>query len=234
MNKPTVPELHVHAALEYSNQVLGCFLNLDTTGKVVEAIAENKKAIAALTAHTPAQPGFPERDLTKPAEQQGIFRKFEVRRVDGSDAPRGKHYGCRYFVIDMDHDAHAPAALGSYGRSCADSHPELSADLLSKFPAQAKSAHASMEFPAMKGAEEFVIKFIYDEKMFPLPNDQWGLHVMNAAHKLHNMQKALAAQPVGHVDMQSPGPGDKIRWTNGALRHGTPLYATPYIEPEGK
>jgi hypothetical protein len=33
------------------------------------------------------------------------------------------------------------------------------------------------------------------------------------------------AKPVGHVDMQTPGPGDRIRWTNGALPHGAPLYA---------
>lgn len=45
--------------------------------------------------------------------------------------------------------------------------------------------------------------------------------------------RALVGQPaqavmehVGHVDMQSAGPGDRIRWTNGALPHGTPLFAT--------
>ena len=36
-------------------------------------------------------------------------------------------------------------------------------------------------------------------------------------------------EPVGHVDMQTPGPGDRIRWTNGALPHGTALYAAPVL-----
>jgi hypothetical protein len=81
----------------------------------------------------PREAVFPERDESKPAEQQGIFRKFEVRRVDGSDQPGGKHHGCRYFVLDMDHDAHAPAALRAYADSCANSHPQLAADLRTEF-----------------------------------------------------------------------------------------------------
>jgi len=76
---------------------------------------------------------FPGRDNAKPAEQQGLFRKFEVNRVDGSDAPGGKHHGCAYFVIDMDHDAHAPAALRAYAQACKESHPQLSAELIERF-----------------------------------------------------------------------------------------------------
>lgn len=76
---------------------------------------------------------FKERDTSKPAEQQGIFRKFQVSRVDGSDVVGGKHFGCRYFVLDMDHDAHAPAALRAYADSCASTHPELAADLRREF-----------------------------------------------------------------------------------------------------
>ncbi len=78
-------------------------------------------------------PVFRERDMSKPAEQQGLFRKFDVRRVDGSDQEGGKHYGCRHFVLDMDHDAHAPAALIAYADSCAESHPELAAQLRREF-----------------------------------------------------------------------------------------------------
>lgn len=79
---------------------------------------------------------FPERDETRPAEQQGLFRKFDVRRVDGSDSLGGKHDGCRYFVLDINHDAHAPAALRAYAASCKDTHPQLSADLVAEFGAQ--------------------------------------------------------------------------------------------------
>jgi len=50
------------------------------------------------------QPLLSERDPSKPAEQQGIFRKFDVRRVDECAQPGGKHDGCRYFVLDLNHD----------------------------------------------------------------------------------------------------------------------------------
>lgn len=94
------------------------------------------------TATHPAQPvqpvervscSFPERDNTKPAEEQGLFRKFDVHRVDGSHVPGGKHHGCEYFVLDISHDTHAPAALRAYAEACKDSHPKLSAELAARF-----------------------------------------------------------------------------------------------------
>lgn len=96
--------------------------------------------IQAACAHRDAQPAvacsFPERDVTKPAEEQGLFRKFDVRRVDGSDAPGGKHHGCEYFVLDLNHDTHAPAALRAYAQACNKTHPQLSAELLGRFGPQ--------------------------------------------------------------------------------------------------
>ena len=78
---------------------------------------------------------LPERDTATPAEQQGLFRKFDVRRVDGSDQPGGKHHGCRYYVLDVDHDPYAAAALGAYADACKESHPELARDLREKWGA---------------------------------------------------------------------------------------------------
>lgn len=98
----------------------------------------------AIEAHAPAaspaapQPSYSallERDSSKPAEQQGLFRKFDVRRADGSDSPGGKHHGCEYFVLDVTHDEHAAAALRAYGQSCATTHPQLAADLRNRFGA---------------------------------------------------------------------------------------------------
>lgn len=77
---------------------------------------------------------LPERDTTKPVEQQGMFRKFEVRRVDGSDEPGGKHHGCRYFVLDLDHDPHAAVAMAAYAQACRNTHPALSAELVAEYP----------------------------------------------------------------------------------------------------
>ncbi len=75
----------------------------------------------------------PERDNSRPAERQGIFRKFNVSRVDGSDAACGKHHGCRYFVLDLDHDEFAVATMRKYAAECKATHPELAADLEKEF-----------------------------------------------------------------------------------------------------
>lgn len=106
--------------------------------------------IQAACAHRDAQPAvacsFPERDVTKPAEEQGLFRKFDVRRVDGSDAPGGKHHGCEYFVLDLDHDIHAPAAIRAYAQACNETHPQLSAELSERFGPQPAVAQEPVGF----------------------------------------------------------------------------------------
>jgi len=68
-------------------------------------------------------------------KSRGLFRKFEgITRTDGSSEPGGKHYDCDYFVLDMTHDAHAPAALRAYADSCAAEYPLLAEDLRRKLP----------------------------------------------------------------------------------------------------
>lgn len=67
--------------------------------------------------------------LTNEAKHDGIYRKFNVSRVDGSDSPSGKHFNCFYFVLDVDHDPHATAAMRAYARSCEKQLPELASDL---------------------------------------------------------------------------------------------------------
>ena len=63
---------------------------------------------------------------------RGLYNKFEVRRVDGSSELGGKHCGCDYFVLDLTHDKHAPAALLAYAHSCEAEYPLLAADLREK------------------------------------------------------------------------------------------------------
>jgi hypothetical protein len=79
-----------------------------------------------------AEGALPDRDVTKPAEQQGLFRKFDVERVDGSDEPGGKHHGCFNFVLDVDHDKHAPAAMRAYAASCRHEQPKLAQDIIDR------------------------------------------------------------------------------------------------------
>ncbi|MDE3244478.1 MAG: hypothetical protein KGN80_00210 [Acidobacteriota bacterium] len=63
-------------------------------------------------------------------QEKGLYRKFEVRRTDGSSEPGGKHENCRYFVLDLDHDPHAASALDAYAWSCRKDYPALANDLL--------------------------------------------------------------------------------------------------------
>lgn len=58
-----------------------------------------------------------------------LYGKFVVQRTDGKDAPGEKHHDCRYFVLDVDHDPHAKAALEAYATSCEAEYPLLAADL---------------------------------------------------------------------------------------------------------
>ncbi len=62
-------------------------------------------------------------------EQQGLIRKFNVTRTDGTDALGGKHYQCFYFVLDVDHDPFALPALTAYADACEDKLPALAVDL---------------------------------------------------------------------------------------------------------
>ncbi|KVM72586.1 hypothetical protein WJ61_01100 [Burkholderia ubonensis] len=74
-----------------------------------------------------------ERDTSKTNAEQGLYRKFDVRRVDGSDQPGGKHHDCEYFVLDLNHDGYARAALRAYARACAAEFPVLAADLIARY-----------------------------------------------------------------------------------------------------
>lgn len=64
------------------------------------------------------------------SDKRGIYGKYTVTRNDGSDQPGGKHHGCHYFVLDLDHDEHAGDALLMYALSCAKTKPALSRDIL--------------------------------------------------------------------------------------------------------
>ncbi len=62
----------------------------------------------------------------------GLYEKFEIERTDGRSLPGQKHEDCEYFVLDLDHDPHAIAALRAYAKSCSGSHPKLASDLHQK------------------------------------------------------------------------------------------------------
>jgi hypothetical protein len=44
-------------------------------------------------------------------DPRGLHNKFYIERTDGRHRPGEKHYGCRYFVLDLNHDAAVPLVL---------------------------------------------------------------------------------------------------------------------------
>lgn len=62
-------------------------------------------------------------------QERGLYHKFDVKRTDGSSGPGRKHEKCWNFVLDINHDVHAVAALKAYAESCRKDFPQLSADL---------------------------------------------------------------------------------------------------------
>ena len=65
-------------------------------------------------------------------KSRGLYNKFTVTRTDGRDRRGDKHERCEYFVLDLDHDPHARAALLAYADSCRKEYPALSVDLFAK------------------------------------------------------------------------------------------------------
>lgn len=47
-------------------------------------------------------------------DERGLFRKYEVQRVDGRDLIGGDRHGADYFVLDLTHDPIARAAALMY------------------------------------------------------------------------------------------------------------------------
>ena len=64
-----------------------------------------------------------------PDKDRGLYGKFFVIRTDGSSGPGGKHENCSYFVLDLNHDKFARAAIKAYADACREEYPKLSDDL---------------------------------------------------------------------------------------------------------
>ena len=46
-------------------------------------------------------------------KNRGLYAKFQVERIDGSN----RHNHCDYYVLDVTHDPHALPALEAYAKS---------------------------------------------------------------------------------------------------------------------
>lgn len=61
--------------------------------------------------------------------ERGLYDKFDVTRLDGTDRPGQKHENCKYFVLDLSHDPYARDAIKAYIKACASDFPALAKDL---------------------------------------------------------------------------------------------------------
>ena len=88
------------------------------------------------------------------AKRDGIFRKFNVERTDGTDRkPGDKHFNCVYFVLDISHDKFAAPALMAYADACEKELPELASDV--RDMAQVNRLETGLEVDPDDGNHEF-------------------------------------------------------------------------------
>jgi len=62
-------------------------------------------------------------------ENRGLYGKYELKRTDGRDGPGQKHERCRYFILDLTHDACARPAINAYADAVRAKNPALAYDL---------------------------------------------------------------------------------------------------------
>lgn len=150
-----------------------------------------------------------DRDYDLHEHEQGLYRKFDVRRVGGSSEPVGKHHDCEYFVLDMMHDQHARAALRAYADACASTHPELSADLIARY------GLSPVEQPAAAPIDEPVAAWInypvktvdgefagYEKPELSFTCLAYGYDI-TMAEPLYRRAGAPAAAPVENAELAS-------------------------------
>lgn len=61
--------------------------------------------------------------------ERGLYRKYDVKRTDGSTDKGRRHEFCAFFVLDLEHDEFALDALRAYARAARKTHPELARDI---------------------------------------------------------------------------------------------------------
>lgn len=72
-------------------------------------------------------------NVTANDTERGLYEKFRVARTDGRSVEGEKHHGCDYFVLDLNHDPLAYAAIMAYARRAADKgYFALSQDLIAR------------------------------------------------------------------------------------------------------
>lgn len=72
---------------------------------------------------------------------RGLYHKFIVERTDGTSAAGEKHEGCKYFVLDLDHDPIAMKVLRTYAKEARHAGYVLLADDLERIAIYGHDPH---------------------------------------------------------------------------------------------
>jgi len=79
--------------------------------------------------------------------QLGLYKKFNVTRTDGKDAPGGKHEADEYFVLNLTTDKNAIPAIATYADACEAEYPMLAADLRAMIATKALATSTYITVP---------------------------------------------------------------------------------------
>lgn len=210
------------------------------------------------TQHPADLPPLPERDGKLTNRAQGAYRKFDVRRTDGSDQLGGKHHGCEYFVLDVTHDPHAKAALQAYADACENTHMFLAADMRDRYVLSSAQAQ-----PSEQRLDDFGQPIVYDtdeidQIAHALTGDEGEDDAVTVLHGLvrylgvvhpgKNMMEVLTeteeaslqAQPSltdaddlppkSEAVIETHWPGRAVRWLQSNVPGGSLLYTSEQVQ----
>ena len=151
--------------------------------------------------------GLKDIDPSKTSAEQGLYRKFDVRRVDGSDQPGGKHDDSEYFVLDLKHDVHARAAIQAYAIACATTHPRHSVDLVARYGLGSAASSEAGPADNFNGDTSSLIRSI----LWLLEMDAAGFLALDVFNAHGRKLLDAAAGRLAALPMYIPGPKQPSR-----------------------
>lgn len=170
---------------------------------------------------------------TQPQQQQdqGIYHKFNVSRVDGRDAVGEKHAACQAFVLDLDHDPHALPAMIAYAESCHTAYPRLAAELRAKATASITAANQFVTVPDVTLPNGMIVPS-FEVGQYLCGQGPMELPVVNALAtpwvRVNYAEAGQACERAGlrlitelrYLAIAHDIAGQAINWTGGAVGQG--------------
>lgn len=141
--------------------------------------------------------------------EMGLYGKFEVRRLDGTDAPGGKHEHSEYFVLDLTCDPFARCALATYALACAKEYPKLAEDLWTQlglgsikfFWVDGEEVYAAHSEAELRQWLTDVIGYESLDGSIHISEAPPDLDVLGKSQTLIDLLKAIYAEPTPTIEL---------------------------------